>query len=633
MERNLYAPLMNEAVTEKTRPAYLKWLERLEVKHVFLACGQDAMYTRGEERSALLKSLRENIEYFHQNGYTVGVWLRSYGFGTPFTEKQMEIVKNYVPLRSVIGNEWADAICPENEYFATDYADFARDVATVSPDMIMMDDDFCVSVRPGLGCFCGKHRAIFNELVGENIAEKDLPKLLFTGGKNKYRSAWLQMVGDSHRKFARRVRAAIDSVDPAMRAGFCAGFTSWDIEGVDAIELTKILAGNTTPFLRFTGAPYWATRGINRFQGQPLCAVIEDARVQEKWCRESGVEVFCESDTYPRPRAWTSSSMMECFALPLWASGGMGELGYFFDYVSTPDYETGYYKHRIANKPLYDFVKRHMADKPAYGVRVYNEMRKFENVDFPEEFAGEDFIMSTYFNRGSEFLAAQGIPTTYDENAACAIAFGEDARYVEKMPPKMILDIRAAKILTERGVDVGLVSAEAAAAGVELFPDERLNLSLCGNSPFGSAFYRATLKDGARVESEFGCGEDRFPASYRYTANGTEYLVFTFDAWTSTHFSAALLSYKRQRQLVDFIGDVAILPQNPGVYQLAKRDGEETALLFVNICEDSILDGVIELDRSYTEMELCGATGVLEGDKIRLTAPVPAFGMFAVVLK
>lgn len=45
------------------------------------------------------------------------------------------------------------------------------------------------------------------------------------------------------------------------------------------------------------------------------------------------------------------------------------------------------------------------------------------------------------------------------------------------------------------------------------------------------------------------------------------------------------------------------------------------------------MDGVIELDRTYSEMELCGAEGVLEGDKIILTAPVPAFGMFAVLLK
>ena len=628
MERNLYAPLMNKVVTEKTRPAYLKWLQRLGVKHVFLASDQDEIYSRGEARKAILDNLRQNIAFFQENGYTVGVWLRSYGFGTPFTEEQMKIAKNYVPLRSVIGNQWADAICPENEYFAADYADFARDVATTAPDMIMMDDDFCVSVRPGLGCFCPKHRAMLDELVGEKLPEEKLPQLLFTGGKNKYRSAWLQMVGDSHRKFARRVRAAIDSVDPSIRAGFCAGFTSWDIEGVDAIELTKILAGNTTPFLRFTGAPYWATRGIDRFKGQALSAIIEDARAQEKWCRDSGVEVFCESDTYPRPRTWVSASMMECFSLPLWASGGMGELGYFFDYVSSPDYETGYYKHRLANKPLYDFVKKHMAGKPAIGVRVYNEMHKFENVVFPEEFAGEDFVMSTYFNRGSEFLATQCIPTTYDEDAECAIAFGEEARHVKNMPAKMILDIRAAQILTERGFDVGLISAEKAAAGIEHFPDEQLNLALSGD-----AFYRANLKEGARVESEFGFGADRFPASYRYTADGTEYLVFAFDAWTISHFSAALLSYKRQRQLVDFIGSVAVLPQNPGVYQLAKRDDAETALLFVNIAEDTILDGVIELDRAYVQMEICGADAVLEGNKIRLTAPVPAFGMFAVVLK
>jgi uncharacterized protein YbjT (DUF2867 family) len=67
-------------------------------------------------------------------------------------------------------------------------------------------------------------------MVGEELSEADLPRLLFTDGKNKYRSAWLQMVGDSNRRFARRLRAAVDSVDPTQRMGFCAGFTSYDID-------------------------------------------------------------------------------------------------------------------------------------------------------------------------------------------------------------------------------------------------------------------------------------------------------------------------------------------------------------------------------------------------------------------
>ena len=34
--------------------------------------------------------------------------------------------------------------------------------------------------------------------------------------------------------------------------------SSWDIDGTNAYELAKILAGNTKPLVRLIGAPYWA---------------------------------------------------------------------------------------------------------------------------------------------------------------------------------------------------------------------------------------------------------------------------------------------------------------------------------------------------------------------------------------
>ena len=57
-----------------------------------------------------------------------------------------------------------------------------------------------------------------------------------------------------------------------------------------------------------------------------------------------------------------------------------------------------------------------------------------------------------------------------------------------------------------------------------------------------------------------------------------------------------------------------------------------TALLFVNIHDDPILDGVVKLDAAYREMEICGAEGVLRNGKILLTAPVAPYSAFAVLL-
>jgi hypothetical protein len=86
------------------------------------------------------------------------------------------------------------------------------------------------------------------------------------------------MQGDTLRKFCRTLREALDEVDPTVRMGYCAGYTSFDTEGVDAFELTHILAGSNKPFMRFTSAPYW--HYAQRFGQAPMQTFIEYVRLR-----------------------------------------------------------------------------------------------------------------------------------------------------------------------------------------------------------------------------------------------------------------------------------------------------------------------------------------------------------------
>jgi hypothetical protein len=103
--------------------------------------------------------------------------------------------------------------------------------------MIMLDDDMCLSVRPGIGCFCDRHMELLSRELGEDLNGKPLEKLMFTGGRNRYRDAWLKVMGETMRKFCRSVRDMVNTVDPTVRLGFCAGYTSWDVEGADALAI------------------------------------------------------------------------------------------------------------------------------------------------------------------------------------------------------------------------------------------------------------------------------------------------------------------------------------------------------------------------------------------------------------
>lgn len=631
MKEKLYIPLGPEMITEDTIEMYLDILSKFEVEMIFLATDRRIILGDADEIREYAEVVKNASSILERAGYKVGVWISSLGFGGEVPPKYRKKAKKYTRIRPITGNEVSDdydAFCLECDDFVTDFLYSIEALIKVGVKLIMLDDELCLSVRPGIGCFCDKHISLIEERVSESLDGKDLKKLIFGGAKNKYRNAWHTVMGDSHRRFAKRVRAFVDTLAPDVRVGFCAGYTSWDIEGVSALELTKLFAGDTKPFLRLMGAPYWSTKSRDRFKGQPLSAVIETVRSQERECRERGVEIFFEGDTFPRQTVQTPATNLECFAMALYASGGIGELGYFFDYGILPNYEQNYYKLRLYNTPIYKFIDENFGCMTCSGIKVYNRMNKILCSDLSDS-PSQGEIMERHFNRGAEFLSFMGIPTTYEDEYECGIAFGEEARYIDKLPKKLILDARAAEILKEKGVDVGFTGITKIERPMyEVFGDVKLVLtkSEC------SAYRKMTLKENAVAESNYLLYDEQFPASYKYKNEDTEFLVLSFDSYELNHRSASAYSYSRQRQIIDFCEKIPHIPDKPGVYQIYKKSDKKCALLFINIFDDPIIDGDIILDKEYKDMKIIGASGVLCGDKINLTSTIHPYTAVAVVL-
>ncbi len=626
MARRIYVPLWNMNVAENNREDYLSDLNRVGASTVFFAMDRALLF---EENAQAWAHFSENLRFFREKGFEVGVWIQGFGFGDPIPEERSALVSRYTKLRSVGGKEASgDALCPLDPLFVRSYEHLLRRVAEASPDRIMIDDDMCLSVRPGLGCFCDRHLALLEQELGESLSGRDLPTLFFTGKGNRHRSAWLRVMAQTHVDFCTMARRTVDSVSEEIRLGFASGYTSWDIEGADAMQLSRALAGKTKPFLRLTGAPYWMAREVDRFSGHRLAAAIELARMQEAWCADSGIEIFAEADTYPRPRYHVPSSLIECFDLAM-AADGIGSLKYFFDYRSSHGYETGYVRHHLYNRPLYDAIETHFSGKETVGVRVYETMRKVEDSRFPAEFTGDKPIMTRVFSPAATMLGVLSVPTTYEGEAPCGIAFGENACFMETLPRRLIVDLSAAEILSQKGVDIGVQFRDAAPIpNREYGFGEEIEIFKAHGR-----FARLTLKPGAEVVTEFGVGKERFVGSYRYDNGTTEFLVLAFDGYSVRQDNALFGSYLRQKTLLEFVGRIPHLPGNPGVWTLVKKSESETAILCLNIFEDPILDGVLELGTSYASAELIGAEGILEGTRIRLTDAVPPYGAFIVLCR
>ncbi|MBQ1947705.1 MAG: hypothetical protein II359_03750 [Clostridia bacterium] len=603
------APLMNN-VFQRTNPEKtVSMLKQLGVERVFLAL--DTYVTASEKRKKIFDDLKANIAFLKQEGFEVGAWIWTFWL----KEKN-----DYTHMSFVTGNESTQYICPSDEAFRTFAGSYIRDIAKCGPDLIMFDDDYRYGyLDGGQGCVCKNHRQYMEDVLGEKLPENFIDYL--TSGKgNKYRSAWLSANRHYMLKFAEDMRAVVDEVDETIRMGVCACMSVWDFDGASPAEISKTLAGKTKPFLRLIGAPYWA---VQKSWGNRLQDVIELERMERSWCTDASMEIFSEGDTFPRPRFNCPASYLEGFDTALRADGRFdGILKYAFDYVSRMDYETGYLKKHLDHQSLYKDIEEIFAPKEAVGVRVYEAMRKYEHANLYGAVARQN-LADMFYSQGARMLAASSIPTVYEGTGICGIAFGENIKYVPKeaMHQGLILDIRAASILMEQGIDIGIREKKNEISATEEYfvaENEYVNVDASGG------IYEMKLDAGAEVQSYFIHEGEKYPASYRYENNdGQKFLVFAFEGYYMPE--CLFRQYTRARQLIQNIqwlseGKLpAQITGNPDLYVMTKQKEGKLAVGLWNFFADSIDHPEITLDREYKSIRYIGCEGTLVGNKVVLS--------------
>lgn len=618
--RKLYVPISTDPALHAD--VFLEDFRTLGVSHVFLAEGARLPHESAENHAFLMQNLREQIARYTDAGHDVGVWLSTLGYGGPLAGNSDVQAKPFTQIRSVVGREGGDAICPLDERFCARMERAIEDICRAGARMIMLDDELCLSVRPGLGCFCDRHLALLSERVGKTVTLDGLAEKVFTGAPNAYRYAWYDVMGDTLRDFCRRLRAAVDRVDPTIRMGFCAGYTSWDTEGVDAIELTRILAGNTKPFLRFTSAPYWFAS--KRFGNTTLASVIEFVRMQAAWCRDEGIEVFSECDTYPHDRYHVPRAYIECFDAATMLTPDVGVLKYFYHYPCQPENERGYIDAHLASAPVYEAMTDAFHAKREVGVRVYEEMHKIREATLPARFdrvKSQKQIMRKFaFSEAEALLSANAIPTVYEGAGLCGIAFGENAKYLapEAFERGLILDLTAAELLQTRGIDVGLENATPLAFGAL----EDFGFGYPTQISNAAALYALAPKTGAVAKSHFVstnyCERERGReiASYIYTnARGERFFVLGFRAEAQREDSGIYWNYLRGAQLADVIPWLggktlpAVCTGHPHLYCRCNEDEGGVSVAYFNCSADGIDRATVTFARPVTSVRVLGGKG------------------------
>lgn len=584
------------------REKTLTEIKRGGAQRIAIAIDREVDYTFSSPEN--LKLIKELISYYKENGLETLVWIgETFGHdGSPAEERG-----KYQNIKFFDRGD-IKAFCPLDEKFKADFCTWIKNVAECGADMIMLDDDFRQGYRGGLGCCCDLHIKEIEKELGEKITSQELKEKMFDGGKNKYRDAWLKVQGDALKGFAKALRDTLDSINPDIRLGLCVAPTSWDCEGADALELAKVLAGNTKPFIRPNGAPYWTFNTAHS-----LGEIIEYQRMQFDWCKNHDIEVFSEGDTYPRPRFETPASYLECYDMALRADGRSdGILKYSLDYVSSPDYETGYIDAAVANRELYREIDECFGDKKAIGVRPFIVPHLVENAEL--NFREPNFldnVQNLMFSASLRMAVFNALPISY-EAGGVNIIFGENARYIDEKDLKFgnIIDIKAAKILMSRGIDVGIEEIDDKEGYKqtgftdvpnEYFVDEDEYVRL---SAMPISYPK--LKKDARVITEYHTKKTKNSGAFEYeNKDGMKFLVYPFDAeyakWS--YAKGWFDSYARRRQLIRSIEWLQDKPLKvhangnyPRLYIQAKENERGLSVGLWNLSCDKIKNAEIKVD-------------------------------------
>lgn len=628
----LSMPLLNSTSTPETRPLFISELKRAGADRVFICPGSS--YADDGERRAIIAQLKENIAFYRSNGFETGVWINGLGHGGSMSPDSADYKNTlgFTRIKGLFGGgEAGDSLCPLDGRMREVYYGYVRDIASLHPDMIMIDDDLRLSLHGAvnLGCACELHMKEYCRRLGREISRDELASKAFGGGDNEYRRLWLELMGDTLRDFCRGMREAVDEADSGVRLGHCACLPTWDTDGADSIELSRILAGGTKPFLRFIGAPYW--QALRAMKTCVLGDVIELERMQEYWCRKYApdIEIFSEGDVFPRPRYIVPASYLEGFDSVLCASGGMdGILKYMIDYGDKPLYETGYVDHHVKNRALREEITASFSSKTAVGVHIFEPMHKLR--DYPFDSPDPDLAINLFLPASERLMCAASLPITYERDGSASVVFGGAAEeiddYYRSVP--LILDAKAALILAQKGIDTGFLSCERfCGAGSESFG----RITVAVNQ--GAGIYKIKPRDGAKVLSFFNAGGESIPSAYLYeNASGQRMLVYAFDSSVVDSAGVLFHSYSRQEQLLDALEWLngkkidASLTRRPGAYLMCKRSGDSLAVGIWNFYPDYIINPVIDLSRSYSKIKFIGETsGTISGDRVTLTADIPPY--------
>ncbi len=644
----LAVPIIAKYRENQSAEGFISELKRIGADCVWLCASPDEIYGTAK-RLALEKGVavpesdgydaeiikyyaeyfREFSKPYREAGFRILFWTcPTIGHGGTLTG---ESPHGYLPLVNRKGEAEIGCFCPLDERLKRDIAEAAATIALCGVEAIMFDDDFRLNIHSltKIGCFCDAHIARFNRENGLNMTREELVRAALAPEANEIRKRWFKLSGESLYEFAEYVEKRVHEVNPKVRLGIATAMSLYNSEGIDVPEMMRRFAGKRTkPILRLIGAPYWAGESATQ-----IAYIVEYNKLQQQWLRNEGIELFSEGDTYPHCAYFSSAAHMNAYKAGVLASGSKQILNYVFQYRGAPDYEHAYTDSCEENAFYLNAVAGMFGDGEYGGYRINYKLGVLDRFKFAED----PYKQEGWFDKPHilEYLTRMAVPIGCSGPfflTADSVPFVSDGDIEEMKTAGAVLDIGAALALRERGVDVGIESADPAEFnGHETYaphpinhPYEKASVGI-GMLGFGTGGgYACVLNKGAEVMSAL---DDGTPTSYLYrNRDGAGFFVFTFPLKGSVPHTQLFYTYARQAQLANAAAFIsqrpldAVLYGRANVHIIVKRlKTGDTAVLLGNMSGDTLRSPMLSL---AGDIKIGALEYVLPGAK-RLRKAIP----------
>lgn len=525
-------------------------------------------------------------------------------------------VSSFARVEDAHGGKSADnKNCPLDPAFQDDWsAKVKAAVAAARPRMICIEDDYTLAWGRGLvggGCFCRRHLELFGKIYGRPLSAKEIEAAFRapTDANLPMRRAFADAVRESLCVLARRVRAAVDEVDPSVRICVCEPGVNADKDGASAEALVRAFAGpNTRPAIRPSGAIYGAQTTPADVPGALAHTFYTIGRLP------MDIETFYEADPYPHNRFFASASQMGSLMSGAVFAGAQSLLLYCLQYLDDPFEDPGYANEFNSLKPRLEAVRDFNRSRRATlrGVRIVwtsdaLALTRGFGGRRDEQLADEAFMLAKfgipYTTRadaeGPAILAGNIVDSLTDEELGRILSGG------------VLVDASAADLLVKRGfghdlgTDVKMAEGRLPVVREEILPAAGLKRKGRDVNAFyifsagteGSVREFATLAPhaGTEVWSRFcGVGGKEVTPSLTVAQNARGGRVAVLAMSLLGNRSSGLFNLRKQELMQNLMQKLApdALPVAvcgvPGIWTLASvsKDGREMMVMVDNLSGD-----------------------------------------------